>query len=299
MNILHTAFVLWYYIKLCIGSSDISFYTNGRKAPSYGRKRKLMQNLKEQKQIDHKEAAFQNAPSAEPSDLRIRDLPEELRPYEKCEAFGAAALSDAELIAVILRSGSRGKNSVRLSEELLCLRERKNGLLNLMYLSEKELLSLKGVGRVKALQICCIGELSRRIWKQEASRGLDVRSAASVADYYMEDLRHLDYECIYLMLLDTRDNLQKSVCVSRGSIHGACISPREILSEALRYRACSFILVHNHPSGDPLPSKADRELTAHMEKAGLAIGIPLLDHVIIGDNRYFSFLEKGLLSNGK
>ena len=258
-----------------------------------------MQKQKEQIKSAQREAGFSEAFPVKSLHARIQDLPPDMRPYEKCERFGAGVLSDAELLAVILRSGSRGKNSVHLAEEILGLRERKNGLLNLMHLREEEVLSVKGVGRVKALQLCCIGELSRRIWKQEISRKLDLKTAASVADYYMEDLRHLEYECIYVMLLDARDNLRASVCVSRGSIHGACISPREILSEALRCQACSFILVHNHPSGDPYPSEADRELTDHMQTAGAAIGIPLLDHVIIGDNRYFSFLEKGLLTNGK
>lgn len=270
-----------------------------RKYPSFGQKGELMQKKKEQEHTGLKEVPVQDKQSGEPLRIRMRDLPEDMRPYEKCERFGTEVLSEAELLAVILRSGSRGKNSVCLAEEILRIRERDNGLLNLMHLSAEELLSLNGIGRVKALQLLCIGELSRRIWKREASRRLDLKTAASVADYYMEDLRHLEYECIYLMLLDARDNLRASVCISRGSIYGACISPREILAEALRCQACSFILVHNHPSGDPRPSEADQELTEAVRKAGAAVSIPLLDHVIIGDNCYFSFLEKGLLSNGK
>ena len=243
-------------------------------------------------------AAAKHSPGS-PGAFRICDLPASARPYEKCEACGAEALSDAELLAVILRSGSAEKNSVQLSEEILRLYGMENGLLNLKHLSMPDLLSVRGIGRVKALQLLCIGELSRRIWKQEANRRLDLKSAASVADFYMEDLRHLEYECVFTMLLDARDNLRKSICVARGTMRGACISPREVFAEALRHQACSFILVHNHPSGDPLPSEEDRLLTRRMLEAGAVLGIPLLDHVIVGDNCYFSFLEKGLLENGK
>lgn len=226
---------------------------------------------------------------------RIKDLPKELRPYEKCEAFGAERLTDAELLAVLLRSGSREKNSLRLAEELLHLNGRENGLLELLQYGLEDLLSVKGIGRVKAMQLLCAAELSRRIWKQTAVRRLDLKSAASVADYYMEELRHLDYECVYLMLLDQRDNLRKSMRISQGSMFGSALSPREVFKAAIRHRACGMLLVHNHPSGDPTPSRDDRRMTQQLRRAGEELGILLRDHVIIGDCCYFSFAEQGML----
>lgn len=226
---------------------------------------------------------------------RIMDLPEDQRPYEKCEAYGAEALSDAELLAVILRSGCRHKNSVLLSEEILRLHDSENGLLNLMHYSLEDFLSVRGIGRVKALQLLCIAELSRRIWRREAIKRLDLKSAASVADFYMEELRHLDYECVCLMLLDGRDNLRKSLCIARGSMQAAAVSSREIFKAALAHRACGIILIHNHPSGDPSPSREDLILTSRVRRGGEELGILLRDHVIIGDNCYFSFLERDIL----
>ncbi|MDO4266513.1 MAG: DNA repair protein RadC [Eubacteriales bacterium] len=230
-----------------------------------------------------------------PKQTKIKDLPEALRPYERCEQEGPEVLSDAELLAVILRSGSREKNSVALAEEILSLNGSEHGLLNLMQYSCEEFRELRGVGRVKGLQLLCVGELSRRIWKQSAAGRLNVHDPATVADYYMEDLRHLDYECIHLMLLDAKDRLRKSVCVSRGSMLSSSISSREIFKAVIAHQACGLILVHNHPSGDPTPSADDVLFTQKVRIAAAELGIMLRDHVIIGDNCYFSFVEHEML----
>ena len=230
-----------------------------------------------------------------PNKHKIKDLPAALRPYERCEQEGPEALSDAELLAVILRSGSREKSSVMLAEEILALNGSENGLLNLMQYSCADFQSLKGVGRVKGLQLLCIGELSRRIWRQTAARRLQVSNPASVADFYMEDLRHLDYECIYLMLLDARDQLRKSLRISQGSMLSSSVSSREVFKAAIAHQACGLILVHNHPSGDPTPSADDVMFTQKIRIAAAELGIMLRDHVIIGDNCYFSFVEHDLL----
>lgn len=226
---------------------------------------------------------------------RIADVPAALRPCEKCEANGPASLSDAELLAVILRSGQKDKNALMLAEEILQLGGAEDGLLGLMRNDSADYLSVGGIGKVKAMQLLCIGELSRRIWKQHAAAKLAVRNPSSVADYYMEDLRHLDYECVFLMLLDQRDRLRKSLCISRGTMQGSMVSGREIFKEALRHKACGMILVHNHPSGDPAPSREDTALTKRISRGGVEMGVRLLDHIIIGDNCYFSFCEQGLL----
>lgn len=224
---------------------------------------------------------------------RIKDLPPASRPYEKCEREGAAVLTDAELLAVILGSGCRDKSSVMLADDVLSINGSENGLLNLKHVSFSELVSIEGIGRVKALKLLCIGELSSRIAKTRASRKLDFQSAVSVAAYYMEELRHLDQECAYLMLLDARDHLRKELLIAKGSMQHTAVSPREIFKAAIQHQACGLILVHNHPSGDPMPSSADLALTERLFRAGMDLGVCLRDHIIIGDNSYFSFLEAG------
>ncbi len=227
---------------------------------------------------------------------KMNEIPKEQRPYERCEALGPSALSDAELLAVLLRSGTKEKSALRLAEEVLSLHQSENGLLNLMEYSPADFSSLKGIGRVRSLQLQCVGELSRRIWKQQAAKALDVRNPATVADYYKEDLRHLDYECAYLMLLDNRDQLRKSLCIARGTIQCASVSPREVFKAAIAHRASGVIFIHNHPSGNPAPSRDDCRLTGRLRRGGEALGIFLRDHVIIGDNCYYSFMENNILN---
>lgn len=225
----------------------------------------------------------------------MRELPVSERPYEKCECFGPEALSDAELLAVILRTGSRGETSLALAGRILssCQPE---GILGLLHLSLPELTEIKGIGRVKGLELLCIGELSRRIWKRMAREEVPVfRDPASISGFYMEDMRHREQEELHLMMLNAKNALIRDALLFKGTVSMSLASPREIFVEALRYHAVHIILVHNHPSGDPAPSMEDRKLTARIRDAGMLIGISLLDHIIIGDQAYFSFKERGIL----
>ena len=153
----------------------------------------------------------------------------------------------------------------------------------------EQLLKIKGIGKVKSIQILCLAELARRMAKAEASLGLDFSSPDSIARYYMEDLRHKKREVMKLLLISEMD-------VSTGTINSTLVSPRELFVEALQKNAVSIILLHNHPSGDPTPSKEDLLATRRIREAGALIGIELLDHIIIGDNCYFSLREKGFFS---
>ena len=224
----------------------------------------------------------------------IADLPADLRPYEKCEKYGTETLTDAELLAVILKTGSREKSAVKLAEEILFSDGTGDGLLNLMYYGPEDYRCVKGVGRVKALQLLCVAELSRRISRTRAEARLDLHSPSSVAEYYMEHLRHRTEEEVHLMLLDSRNKLMRSVMLSRGTVNASSVSPREIFSFALRYGAAAFILVHNHPSGRPEPSREDILMTGSLLRLGQLMNIPLRDSLIIGDRCYVSFLEDGL-----
>lgn len=149
---------------------------------------------------------------------------------------------------------------------------------------------------VKGAQLMCIGELSRRIWNYKTKETvLSFTQPEQIAEYYMEDLRHLEQEEIHVMFLNTKQNLLRDFLVSKGTVNASVITPREILIEGLRSLAVSMILVHNHPSGDPSPSESDLLLTRRVKEAGDVIGISLLDHIIIGDKRYLSFRQQQIM----
>lgn len=226
---------------------------------------------------------------------RISDIPKDERPYEKCLSLGPKSLTDAELLAVIIRMGNNKKNSIQLAYEILNYCDENKGLLGLMHISAEQLMTIDGIGKVKAVQLKCIGELSKRISKASAKKTLRFNSPASVASYYMEELRHSEKEFVYVLFLDTKSFLIKSLNISVGTVNQSLISPREIMIEALKCYAVNIILIHNHPSGDPTPSKEDVLATNRISNAGKLIGIFVIDHIIIGDNSYISLKEKGLL----
>ncbi|MBR2765251.1 MAG: DNA repair protein RadC [Blautia sp.] len=224
-------------------------------------------------------------------------LPPDDRPYEKCQKYGPAALTDRELLAVLLRSGIPGIDALDLASSLLGLAERTAwpGLQGLVHLSMEELRSLDGIGTVKAIQLKCIAELSMRIARSGSRSRLCFTMPSTIADYYMEQLRHEEQEIMLVMMLDTKGGLLGDPRLTRGTVNMTLVTPREIFIEAMRYHAVSIILVHNHPSGDPSPSHADIALTRNVCGCGQMMGISLLDHVIIGDHRYCSFKEEGLM----
>ena len=224
----------------------------------------------------------------------MKDLPLQEQPYEKFRQLGCTSLTDAELLSIIVGSGSRGLSALTMCRQILSLPECK-GLAGLSRMKLSGLTSLKGIGPVKAMKLACIGELSRRIARENASASLDLTDPETVAEYFMEDFRHDDAEKVVLLLLNSRSRLVGEEVISRGTVNMSAVSPREIFLTALRYGAVSIILMHNHPSGDPSPSGEDLSLTAQVEQAGKLIGIELVDHIIMGDQRYFSFRQYGLM----
>ena len=224
---------------------------------------------------------------------RIKDLPEVERPYEKCLKYGANHLSDAELLSAILRTGTQGFSAYDLANEIIRSGASKN-ILSIMHLSKEELLRIKGVGNAKAVQILCIGELSRRISLERASQNLKMTVPSSIANYYMEHLRHLKQEQLIAIYVDSKCHMIKDKIISKGSINQSFVCNREILVEALKCDAVSIILLHNHPSGDPSPSTSDISSTRNFNKACKMIGLNLLDHIIIGDRCYTSFTESNI-----
>lgn len=213
-------------------------------------------------------------------------------PYERFVQFGPENLTESELLAIILRTGTRDKSAVELAQQVLSLaRYPREGLLGLYDITLEELMQIKGIGMVKAVKLKSLAELSMRISRASAKEGLCFSNSSTVAGYYMEKLRHRDTECVMLVCLDGKGQLIGEKKLSDGSVKMSLVSPREVFMEALYQRAVNIILIHNHPSGDPTPSCADRDLTRNLFELGQKMDIPLLDHIIIGDNRYTSFKE--------
>ena len=223
------------------------------------------------------------------SHVTIKGLPVSERPYEKCLSAGPSALSDAELLAVILKSGSQKMNVVALAQNIL--RADGRNLLNLYHMSVEELMRFPGIGEVKAIQLKCVAELSRRIARTQRSERVCLTNAESVADYYMEYLRHEAKELLLVSMFDSKCHLIGDTVIATGSVSAVIGSPREIFLRLFEKKAVFFILLHNHPSGDPMPSREDLALTHRIRACGELMDVELSDHIIIGDNRYYSFRE--------
>lgn len=223
--------------------------------------------------------------------IAIKDMPEELRPREKLLSRGEGALSDAELLAILIGQGTRDLNAVELANQLII--EHK-GLRNLRELSVEELMQQKGIGVAKAVTIKAALELAKRSSLGVPYRVM-VRSPLDVTHLVMEEMRFFDREYFRVLYLDRKGALLVMEDVSVGSLHSSIVHPREVFKTAVKRSAASIILVHNHPSGDPSPSKEDIQTSNRLIQAGSILGIEVLDHIIIGDGRYCSMKEKGLI----
>lgn len=228
------------------------------------------------------------------SNLKEVYAPDEL-PYDKFLRLGAQNLSDAELLAIMLRTGTKDKTPIELGRDILRLGGEKLGLLGLYRFDVKDLMRIQGIGEVKAVQLLCIAEIAKRTANMRAKATLCFDRPETVAAYYMESLRHKATEHLTLVLLDNRKNILSETVISVGTANSTLVSPREICIRALRLEAAYMLLLHNHPSGNPTPSRQDILVTQKIKEVSDLIEIPLLDHIIIGDNRYTSFNQKGLL----
>lgn len=226
------------------------------------------------------------------SHIKVKQLPESERPYEKFLKKGVQSLSDAELIAIIVKNGTREYNSLDVARAVLSGGH--GNLLNLYEFSYEELLKIPGVGKVKAIQLKAIAELSRRIAQTNSGYHISMKDPASIADYYMEQLRHLKKEFLFCAFFDAKCNFIGDARISIGSTSYAFVSAKDILRKALERNASLLVLVHNHPSGDPSPSADDIRITNRLRESAGLLDLSIGDHIIIGDNRYFSFLEHDL-----
>ena len=218
------------------------------------------------------------------------------QPYERFLSVGPGSLTNAELLGIILRTGTKGVSAVELGRRVLSLHDPKgNSLSALPGLSMEELRTLPGIGEVKAVKILSLAEISRRLVRERAASRLVFSSPSAVADYYMEQMRHLETETAVLVLLDNKMALLREEVLSLGTVNCTLLSPREIFLRALRWGAVNIMLLHNHPSGDPTPSGMDKEITERICKAGQILGIQLIDHLIIGDLSFTSLRECGCI----
>ena len=225
--------------------------------------------------------------------LKVKELPISERPYEKLELYGPEMLSNAELLAIIIKSGTKEENSISLAQRILNLNKSTNhdDLKFLCEISIEELTKIKGIGKVKAIQLKAIGELTKRISKPIHEDKIKFKSTKDVANFIMPELRYEKREIAKVIILNNKNILQRVKNISYGGTNFACIAPKEILSEAVRMQAPKIILVHNHPSGDPTPSKEDYRITDRIYECADIMGIELLDHIVIGDGKYESILS--------
>lgn len=224
--------------------------------------------------------------------LLLRDLPHEERPRERMMQYGASSLSHAELLAILLRTGTRNESVVTLAQRIL---NHVGHLRHLHDMSVTELTTIRGIGDAKALQLKAGLELGRRMMRSRLEDALQIQQPQDAAELLMESMRYYDKEHFVCLFLNTKNRIVAQETVTIGILDASLVHPREVFRAAMKCGAASLICAHNHPSGDPTPSSEDIILTRRLMESGEIIGIELLDHLVIGDNQYVSLKERGLM----
>lgn len=224
--------------------------------------------------------------------MKIKELPLTERPYEKLEIYGAESLSNAELLAIIIKTGTKEQSAVSIAQNILKLNEQAEQE-NLRFLQEmalEEFMKIKGIGKVKAIQLKAVCELTKRIARPINQKKPIIKTPKDVADMLIPELRYEKQEKVKVLILNSKNIVLKTYDVSLGGSNFAYIEPKDVLAEAIKMQAPKIILIHNHPSGDAKPSKGDYKVTDRIYEAAQLMGIQLLDHIIIGDGLYQSLL---------
>lgn len=225
--------------------------------------------------------------------MKIKELPVTERPYEKLELYGEKMLSNSELLAIIIKNGTKDQTAIDIANVILS--KINNNLKELQNITFAELMNIQGIGKVKAIELKAVCELTKRMSRPINDTKIQIKNTKDIANVFMDELRHEKREIVKLVLLNTKNTIMKIVDISYGGNTSAQVNPKDILAEAIQIGAPKIILVHNHPSGDPEPSFADFEITKRIEKASKIMGIELIDHVVIGDGSYESiFLKRGV-----
>lgn len=224
--------------------------------------------------------------------LTIKDLPTDERPRERLVKYGPGALSNAELLAIILRVGTQEYSAIGMAEHML---SRFNGLKGIATAGIEDLSRIKGLGTAKASQIQAMVELGKRLATSIGDSRMTIRSPQDAADILMPELRDELQEHFKAIYLNVKGEVLKTRTITIGCLDASLITPRELFREGIAANCASVVVAHNHPSGDPSPSKEDIDVTKRLVQAGLMIGIDVLDHVVIGDGRWVSLKERGLM----
>ena len=228
--------------------------------------------------------------------MTIKELPESERPYEKLQIYGANKLSNAELLSIIIKTGTKEYTSIDLANKVLSLNTNSN-IRGMLDCSIEEFVTVKGIGKVKAIQLTAIGELAKRMSKPLNILNIKITSPNDVCNLLMDELKYEKREKVKVIILNAKNNILKIVDLGTGTTSIAIIDPKDVLLEVVKMGAPKMILIHNHPSGDPTPSIQDLRITKRLCECSKMFGVELLDHIVIGDGRYesiFSWEKKGL-----
>jgi DNA repair protein RadC len=223
----------------------------------------------------------------------MRNLPADERPREKLVQYGADALSNSELLAILIGTGTKDVSAIALANRVLALEE--EGISYLSNCLPEELSGIPGMGMAKSCQIIAAIELGKRIATKPKGKRINIKSPDEVASLFIEEMRYLKKEYFKALLLNTKNEIIMIENISIGNLNSSVVHPREVFCTAIKKSACSLIVVHNHPSGNPMPSQTDIDITRRLVEAGELLGIKVLDHLIIGDGTYVSLKEKMLL----
>lgn len=223
--------------------------------------------------------------------MTIQDMTLEERPREKMILNGAGSLTDAELLAILIRTGTKQFNAIQLGKAII---EKADNIRSLQNITIEELESINGIGKTKAVQIKAALELGNRIASYKPAK-YKIKNPWDIYKYYMESLRYQYKEIFKVVLLNTKNEIITDVDISMGTLNSSLVHPREVFREAIRRSSNKIILLHNHPSGNAEPSKEDKSVTNRLKECGELIGIEVIDHIIIGDGIYFSFKENMLI----
>ena len=228
--------------------------------------------------------------------VTMKELPVSEQPYEKAEAEGVERLSDKELLTVLIRTGTKQERADEIALKILefC---GPDGLQSLWNFDMEQLKAIPGIGRVKAIQLVCVCELAKRIARGKRLFGTKITSPKDVVSYYSMQLKYHQKECLIVVVLDSKNRILSDEVLSVGTLQASIAEPREIFLAALKKNGAAVILLHNHPSGDPTPSREDILTTERIQKAGILLGIPLYDHIILGQNTYVSMKGEGYLKS--
>lgn len=226
--------------------------------------------------------------------IKMKELPKSERPYEKLELYGEKTLTNAELLAIIIKAGTKEETALGLAQKILKLNnnQEKDNLNFLRELTVEEFMKIKGIGKVKAIQLKAVCEIASRMNTVTNYKQKQIKKPQDIAEILIEKMRFEKQEILKVAILDNRNHLLKIKDIAIGSGNFVVTTIKSVLNEAVKIEASKIILIHNHPSGDPTPSNADIEFTKKVEKASEILGIQLLDHIVIGKNNYISIFSQ-------